>query len=369
MSDLRAALVPLPVRALRIDADTQAALSEIAVTRIGELYPLPRAELTARFNPILLLRLDQALGNAFEYVQPIQPAPPPRVWRDFAGPVTQIEAVELTVRDLLDELARELAQRESGVTRLTLTLDRVDAQQITEPFNLSRPCRDAKHLWSLVRPVVERVNLGFGVERVTLTATQAARLAHHQSDFVPSHDAIDPARSAGEIAKLIDRVADRFGPERVRCADIKPTHVPESLFPMRPITHAGPVSGATGGLSASALGRTAHILADKLPVAPVISADRPSVLCAPPVAIDVTLLAPDGPILSFRLEGATHHVTCTIGPERITLSWWPMPGAQHDRPSTERTRDYFKLQDQTGRWWWLFRQPRSRRWFAHGWWS
>ncbi len=69
------ALAPLPVAALRIDADAIRLLERLGLRRIGQLYGLPRAALERRFRALnrrdepgaatiatVLLRLDQALG-------------------------------------------------------------------------------------------------------------------------------------------------------------------------------------------------------------------------------------------------------------------------------------------------------------------
>ena len=94
----------------------------------------------------------------------------------FAGPVKQLEIITLTVRRLIDEISRQLAHRESGVMLLELELKRVDAPVIHEIFRMSRPTRDIEHLRALIEPRVERINLGFGVEEIFLTARRVAIL-------------------------------------------------------------------------------------------------------------------------------------------------------------------------------------------------
>jgi protein ImuB len=52
------------------------------------------------------------------------------------------------------------------------------------------------------------------------------------------------------------------------------------------------------------------------------------------------------------------------GPERIAMEWW-----RHQTP--EPTRDYFRVEDDAGRRFWLYRAgiPRETvrsRWFMHG---
>jgi hypothetical protein len=86
----------------------------------------------------------------------VRPVAPPVVERVFAGPATQLEAVVLAVRGLLEDV---LEHRECGARRLELHLDRPDAGPLSVTITLSRPSRDARHLWSLLGPKIESVNL------------------------------------------------------------------------------------------------------------------------------------------------------------------------------------------------------------------
>jgi len=55
-----------------------------------------------------------------------------------------------------------------------------------------------------------------------------------------------------------------------------------------------------------------------------------------------------------------HEITASIGPERIAGEWWR---------KNEPTRDYFAVQDDAGRWLWVYRELETGRWFVHGRWS
>ena len=132
----------------------------MGLDRIGHLLKLPRLSLGARFGLPLLKRLDQAMGNIAQTIDPIRPIEPPMVERIFVGPTTQLEAIELTVRELLEELSEHLQQRECGVRQLELRFDRIDVQPIRETITLSHPSRNDKHLWSLLGPKVDSMNLG-----------------------------------------------------------------------------------------------------------------------------------------------------------------------------------------------------------------
>ena len=148
--DIRSALAPLPPQALRLDEAMVLDLEEVGITRIGELFDLSRDALPSRFGDELLLRLDQAMGEAFESITPIMPVEAPRVERFFAGPVKKLEAIQLATKQLLKEMSLRLHTRESAAAQFDLTLRRSDrAEPVTMTVRLSGPSRDAKHLWSL----------------------------------------------------------------------------------------------------------------------------------------------------------------------------------------------------------------------------
>ena len=57
---------------------------------------------------------------------------------------------------------------------------------------------------------------------------------------------------------------------------------------------------------------------------------------------------PDGPPRRFRWRRIVHAVIRAEGPERISPEWW------HDEEDVEE-RDYFRLESEAGRRFWVFR--------------
>ncbi len=212
--DLRRVLADLPVAALRLEQDVVEALGEVGIERIGHLLDLPRSSLPARFGHELLAQLDKAVGRAPETIDPVRPVSPVKVERVFSGPVKQLEAIEITVRDLVAELSRVLEQRECGARRLELRIDRFDAGPLLESMTLSRPSRDAKHLWSLLRPRVESINLGWGVERLCLAAPHLGRLPHEDETWGWADEAVDDRKLDRAFGELLDTLGNRLGLDR-----------------------------------------------------------------------------------------------------------------------------------------------------------
>jgi protein ImuB len=349
----REAMGGMPVDALRAGEAVTAALRDVGVERVEHVLALPRRELATRFGGKrfggdLLLRLDQATGAAIEVLDAIRPVDPLQVQRVFNGPVRQLQAILITARQLVEQMADRLSSRESGLLKLDLTLDRADAAPIRLALRLSRPNRNAAHLQSLLQPRLERVNMGFGIERMALTATRTARIAHEQlscrpedtDDGIALAESRQPTADSRSFGELIDTLVDRFGPGRVVCRRMVESHVPERSFADR-----------------AAMGDTN----DDRGCAQVTSSDRPSTLLEPPAAVKVIALTPEGPPLQMRWRGADHEIVSSFGPERIDHEWWTSPGS--------RDRDYYKVQTEAGQWLWLCRDLDENRWHVHGLWA
>jgi protein ImuB len=128
-----------------------------------------------------------------------------------------------------------------------------------------------------------------------------------------------------QLPRLIDRLAARFGAKAIRQPALLASHVPER---------------AESWDSA---------LPDKTDMASLLVKERPIRLLTTPEEIRVLYAVPEGPPAQFIWRRQTHRVARYEGPERIAPEWWK------DRPGT-RLRDYFKIEDQTGRRFWLYRE-------------
>ncbi|MGD9688311.1 MAG: DNA polymerase Y family protein [Phycisphaerales bacterium] len=337
------ALEPLPARALFLDALTLDGLAEVNIRRVGDLLVLPRAAVSGRFGEAVLRALDGATGRGGprrrEVLDPIRPREPTRVEEDFDGPCASLEGIGLACRGLLERLCALLDTRGQGVIDWVTTLHRSDLAPVALIFRHCAPSREARHLWRLLEPRLERVHLGFGVEGVTVAARAVKAMPNVQRTLwrtEAERDATDGAPSGA--SDLIDALVNRLGKDAVLRAELAASHVPERSLVMRSVLER---PRARVDLPAE-LG------------------DRPTRLFAPALMARVIALHPEGPVSRIEWRGGEHRVADCLGPERIKGEWWR---------GERLMRDYFKVRDEHGQWLWLYRDVPQGQWFVQGIWS
>jgi protein ImuB len=343
----RAALAPLPPSALRLSAATIELMSRLGLRRIEDLYALSPAVMMPRFGALPLRRLAQALGQEAESLSP-QQAPAAFLTRQlFAEPVSDADDLGRAVTLLLEHLCHELLRAGRGARQLELTAYRSDGSLQRLTLGTSRPSRDAQHLRRLFTEKLPRLDPGFGIEVMTLGATLTATLATQQMEL--AREASAPGAGEGAqggaatVPELVDRLDSRLGEGSVRIPRLVESHVPERAFALAP---AG---------DDSALGKTSDVW-QQTPHPRL----RPLRLLARPEPVEAVSLLPDYPPAQFRWRRVLHQVVRAEGPERLLGEWWRTDPAEAAAPP----RDYFRVEDQDGRRYWLYRA--AGEWFLHG---
>jgi len=343
-----AALAPLPIEALRLSSETRATLRRLGFRRVGAIIDKARAPFAARFEKELLLRLDQALGRAPEPLASIVPPPVYHSLRYLLEPVMTQDAVIAIATRLMRDLVHVLERDGVGARALRLALYRVDGAVTALDIGLSLPTRSPAHVARLIGLKLERlpeIEAGFGFEALGLAVTVAERMDEKQADLA-ADGTCTTERMDERCAELIDGLRQRLGSLSVRRLAPLASHLPE---------RAETRCAATASPAASA----------SFPWAPPDETrPRPLLLFARAEPAEVTALVPEGPPRRFRWRGVMHGVARAQGPERITGEWW--------RQMQAPTRDYYLVEDEDGRRFWLYREglfgreTASPRWFVHG---
>jgi protein ImuB len=380
--EIEAALAPLPVEALRLAPEIVTLLKRLGLKRIGQLSGLPRASLERRFHAketaeAVLLRLDQALGRRNEPRTPLLASPDFVARLPFPEPLVTHEGVVAGLDHLTSTLCAQLARAGRGCRRLALWIARADGSSTVIEAGLSAPSREPEHLLRLIEDKVEQLDMGFGVDLMSLAALVTETL-------LPAQSSLTQANGTAAAEPLIDRLINRLGARSVRRLLPKASHIPELAQSLR-----------------SALAGPCFWPEPALPKPP-----RPPLLFSRPEPLTVLAEIPEGPPARFTWRHVTRRVTKAEGPERIAPEWWrglarrdgaasslpPLDGEagsargrapkRADLPTrgrlgasgkpSPRPRDYYRIEDEDGHRYWVFREglyqdgAGAPGWYLHG---
>ena len=329
---LPAALAPLSLARLDLDADTVATLQAAGITTFGAARALPRAGLARRFDRRFVDTLDRALGDAPDPREPYRP--PPRFERrlPLPAPADSVEALVFGVDRLVSDLAGWLLARGLGVTRMSLAL--VHERHVGTPptvatFALGAPARAPAHLHAVLRERLARVALPAPVEAIVLASDETSPLAGRNLGLLPEDEA------GAVVVPLIERLRSRLGDAAVAIPAARADHRPEYAGAEAP---PGPAQRPP-----------------RRPANAQDTAGRP----APAAAPRPIWLLDEAQPLREALE--TQPWILRDGPERIESGWWD---------GRDLRRDYFVAESPQGALVWIYRDHRygadDGEWFLHG---
>ena len=334
------AVAKLPVEALQADHTIVHALRRAGLKTIGQIAARQRSELTARFGSAFVTLLDCALGKAETPLNPRNPLPDCMAERRFAEPVVTEAVIAETILSLAAAVASVLEKRGQGARRIEACFFRADGATRRIAIETGAAVRDPAIVGRLLREKLDALSdpldPGFGFDLIRLSVSLAQAAQAPATGF-------DTNENDKDIAFLIDRLAARFGAHRISRFLQQDTHIPEAEAVTIPAQEKPKLEW-----SARAKGEPPR---------------RPLRLFARPEPIEVLSEAPDGPPLRFRWRRAAHNVSRAEGPERIAMEWWRAP---------QPTRDYFRVEDEAGHRFWLYRdgiparEIAHPRWYVHG---
>jgi protein ImuB len=312
------AIASFPLEALRLEEHVLNAAHRLGISSIGELIALPRGPLNRRFGDTLVRRLDQALGRAAEPFDPIVSEEVPCATLRLLEPIATAEAIEQVLSDLMARLVFLLEQQGLAVRALNLMCERVDGSAQQVGIGTARATRDGRHLLHLLKPKIEEIDPGFGIEAMHLVAVRCEPLGPQPIESELTGE------QPFDLVPLVDRLIGRLEARRLfRWSAV------ESDVPERSCRRVGPLKAVVDW-----------------PRWP-----RPVRLLSPPEPVEkVVALLPDGPPRRFTWRGRSHLVRRADGPERIHGEWWKRSG------EADAVRDYFQVEDEDGRRFWLYRR-------------
>jgi len=365
---LRQKLQPLPVSALRISSDIEAGLRQIGLEQIYQLSSISAISLTARFGSELVQRLGQIIGDVNELQNPLIAPAPLMASKNYLTPLLGVEAIQKMIADLVHLICIQLAQRHLLTRYLVIAVQRVDSTIIRRTISLSRPSRSEALLHRLTAHLEADIDVEFGIEHSWIEAKKL-------SAGLPVNQAFDSTLYKDDSKDtLIDYLTARLGHNKVRQLQPIDSWQPEFAQRVQPAqqtirqlyTHASNNLPYWQSQDYSETSDDINLIS--------FSA-RPLSLLTPAVPVDVIALLPDHPPSMIRWRKQNWQIYQATGPERIGPSWW-LQSTQTIKYSnngkySDKTRDYYWLETQSGERLWVYREGLTERgesveWFLHG---
>lgn len=321
-------LGPRPVTALRLDAATLVLLDGLGLRTVGDVLRLPRAELPSRFGPLLLRRIDQALGLLPEPIEPVRPAVPLAVRWSTETPLTNRSGVAHMLTRLVGRLVERLPVWE-GVSALSCRFN--EARPLV--VGAASPARSVERLMTLVSLALDREPPPREVSRIIVTAETVRLPSPDRTNLFGDRTAAEQERS---FRRLVERLAGRLGEDAVSRPTTTDDPLPERAVRSLPVTQKDRQQPPK------------HVTA---------AASRPILLLPEPEPVEVLAVFPDGPPHRLTRRGRSQMLVLALGPERFETGWANAPEAR---------RDYWRVETDDAERLWLYRCRRTGGWFLHG---
>lgn len=269
--------------------------------------------------------------------------------RRFAEPIGRTDDVLDVIEALVVEAAKKLTERGTGGRAFAVRLYRSDGHIARLTVETGAPTRDPELVIRLLREridsLADALDPGFGYDSIDLAVPHVEEMSERQETLEPTHE------TRADIGPLLDRLAVRYGPEHVMRFRSDDSHIPERAGLLLPM--ASSFAGAPWR----------HTEPGEPPL-------RPLTLFDPPQRIEVLAAVPDGPPRRFRWKGKDYLIARQEGPERIAPEWWRRREGYGVNPGL--TRDYYRVEEESGHRFWLFRyglygrESVSPDWYIHG---
>lgn len=402
----------LPVDSLRLDSGVIDTLFQLGIENLGQLLRLSRGELAMRLGDVIHRRLDQFLGKIEE---PIVARRKPTEFvaeQTLDYPTSHRETIEVVVARLVCRLCEQLRAGQQGALEWWVRLKCQKGAAIEFRVNLFQPTAETAQVMPLIAmqleqalaPVTRRsskkkklvknskIQAVSGAKKQALQPTSELRddsnwctdegeIFHRYTTTsvqevtvsVNSHVVLvqeqrqlfdeNPRLDRQALSHLINRLANRVGPENVVYPTLLSGAQPEYAYRFKPLVDPNrqcrrrkskPVCQSHVQARPLRLFRPPLLLRTMSIVEAEKNRMPPSQLRA---CGESTVRSEVPPILLRVNDNAVLRVTDVWGPERIETGWWR---------GLTICRDYWRVEIETKQQFWIYRDLRANTWFLHG---
>jgi protein ImuB len=335
-------LLSMPPEALRLDADVVDRLHKLGLKHVKDFIGMPRQSLRRRFGDNFLKRLDQALGYEEEFIQPVEEI---QLFQERIlsfEPIITLAGIEEALHRLLDNICKKLSHDQKGLRAASLKCFMTDGKIECIDISTTNATNNVQHIFKLFELKFNTINPEAGIEVFLLEAKKVEDIIAVQEKLwqLPTDGGIKEAAGGlnKNLSEFLDRLTAKFGEGHIKRYLPDQHYWPERSYKLSTDINEQP---STEWHSPR---------------------PRPLQLLERPEPIEVTAPIPDYPPMNFRHKGTLHKIINADGPERIEQEWWLNDG-EH--------RDYYYVEDEEGKRYWLFRlghydADKDYCWFLHG---
>ncbi len=328
-------MMSLPPESMRLEPSITERLHKLGLKEIRDLLNLTRSSLKRRFGDTLIKRLNQGFGIEAEIIPFIVPVEPYEERLSSMEPIQTRKGIEIALQKLLETICHRLTMEQKGLRKCMFRCYREDGKTSEIAISTNSPSHHAEHLFKLFENDISTIRPGTGIEVFSVSAVVV-------EDLPSGQEKIWESAGGGLHDQRVSELYDRLMASRdvVAISRFLPAehHLPEKSYK------------AAGSLSE----QTTHAWKS--------NPARPLYVLSPPELIEVTAPIPDYPPMFFNYQGKRHKIIKADGPERVEQEWWIQRG---------RHRDYYAVEDEEGKRYWLFRsghydEQKTYKWFIHG---
>lgn len=324
----------LPIKGLRLDVGVEDQLLTLGLNAIRQVFALPISALSRRFPATLRQRINEARGEQEEYITPIEVPDVFAVRLPCLEPIVTRTGVNIALERSLKDLIQLLEKEQLGIRKAVFTAFAADGKQYQSAITTNKPSLNQEHLLKLFALRLDEIKYSAGIDVFLLAATLTEIYQPAQAKIWQGPAGLQHPK----IAEWIDQIEMRYGAAVVSRYLPSEHHLPEKAFKESSSLQEEPQTNWHAPLR------------------------RPIQLLHPPEQIEVTAPIPDYPPMMFRHKGKLHKIITADGPERIEQEWWVGKG---------KHRDYYIVEDEEGKRYWLFRsghydEAKTYSWYLHG---
>jgi protein ImuB len=322
----RAFVRRVPLNRMRFEPAVRDTLLKLGIDTLGEFIDLPAGSIRRRFGNLTCELHRLATGDVWDPMSPHPICEPVRRTIMLDHPETNQQRLALIIKPLLQSMLQEFAARREVLISLHFFLLLDDKRRCRESLQPAAPTLDLAQLMSLLYLKIEPLALSSGITELTLRGAGIRATRQQLELFRQAQE-----RSLTAIRRAFAEIRANMGHGSIMHARLHERHLPEATYSWEAIESIDTPQPAA------------------VKIRPLVRR-----VYSRPIELRSRLRhEPDGWIVGRMADGPVEEV---IGPHVVSGGWW----------AREVARAYYYVRTHNGRWFWIYQDQPTKRWFLQG---